>query len=153
VTRSARTDADSTIPQSGTLIDGSNVVLEQLRPAAVELAIYHDPASLDAAADGGNQLIFVSFDDVAGRAPKVAGAAMRWVAVVSRADGTPVDAPAFDTSGVEVSHLAAVVGPDVNGAAGRLELVARTPSASNRLVFFAQSLGTFATGYLLPPSQ
>lgn len=153
VARSARLAAGGETPARGTHIDGDAVVLEQIRPDAVELAVYHDPATLEDASEGGNQLIFVSFDDASGRAPDVAGAAMRWVVSATRSDGGEIDAAALDTSGVEASHLAAIVGPEVLGAAGHLELVARTPSAGNRLVFFAQSLGTFATGYLLPPAR
>jgi len=151
--RSARKADDGDAPAVGTVIDGATVLLDQIRPDVVELAAYHDPDTLERAAEGGNQLVFVSFDDVGGRAPEVRTAAMRWVVSATRNDGTPLPSGAVDTSGVDVSHLEAVVGPDVRGAAGRLELTARTPWAGNRLVFFAQSLGTFATGYLLPPAR
>ena len=153
VARRARLVATGGAPSAGTPIDGADVVLETLRPAAVELATYFAPDTLDRPEAGGNQVIFVSFDDVAGAVPDVAPAAMRWVAAGTRNDGTPIEAPAVDTAGVEVTHLEDVLGTDAVDASGRLELVARTPSADNRLVFFAQSLGTFATGYLLPPSR
>lgn len=149
--RSARLARGGESPSPGTVIDGAALLLDQIRPDAVELAVYHDPDTLESASAGGNQLVFVSFDDVAGRAPEVRGAAMRWVATATHNDGDALAAAAFDTSGVTVSHLEAVVGRGVRGAAGHLELTARTPWAGNRLVFFAQSLGTFATGYLLPP--
>lgn len=137
----------------GTRVDGTNVVLAPLRPAAVELATYHAASTLERPELGGNQVIFVSFDDVAGALPDLAPAAMRWVVEAARHDGTVIEAAAVDTDGVEVAHLEELLGRDAVDASGRLELVARTPSADNRLVFFAQSLGSFATGYLLPPSR
>jgi len=152
VARSARSADGGHVPP-GAVIDSAGVLLDQIRPDAVELAVYHDPDTLESAADGGNQLVFLSFDDVGGRAPAVRGAAMRWVASATQRDGDVLPSAAVDTSGVDVSHLEAVVGPEVRGAAGHLQLTARTPSAGNRLVFFAQSLGTFATGYLLPPAR
>ena len=151
--RSARLASGGEVPAPGTVIDGAAVLLDQIRPDKVELAVYHDPDTLESASEGGNQLVFVSFDDVGGQAPEVRSATMRWIATASRNDGAFLPAAAFDTSGVEVSHLEAVAGPGVRGAAGHLELTARTPWAGSRLVFFAQSLGTFATGYLLPPAR
>ena len=152
IARRGRVVATGAAASEGMTIDGVDVVLETLRPAAVELATYFAPDTLDRPEAGGNQVIFVSFDDAAA-APEVVPAAMRWVVGGARNDGTPIAVPAVDTSGVEVTHLEELLGADAVGASGRLELIARTPSADNRLVFFAQSLGTFATGYLLPPSR
>lgn len=153
IPRRARVAATGAAAPGGTIIDGATVVLETIRPSAVELAAYHAPATLDRHEVGGNQVIFASFDDVAGAAPEVVPAAMRWVVDAVRQDGAAIEAAALDTSGVEVTHLEELLGADAADAPGRLELVARTPSADNRLVFFAQSLGSFATGYLLPPSR
>lgn len=147
--RLARRAGDASLPPLGTPVDGATVLFEQIRPAALDLATFHDPAAL--ANGGGNQVVFVSFDDVAGEAPALARAAMRWVLAARRNDGDEIATVAHDTSGVEVSHLERLLGPAVNGAGGRLELVARTPAAPNRLVFFSQSLGTFSVGHLLPP--
>ena len=153
IARHARVVASGARAPVGASIDGRDVVLEAVRPAAVELATYFAADTLDRPEAGGNQLIFVSFDDVAGAVPEVASAAMRWVVDGTSGDGMPIAAPAVDTGGVEVSHLEEVLGDAAAEASGRLELVARTPSADIRLVFFAQSLGSFATGYLLPPSR
>lgn len=152
VARRARVVATGAAAPAGASIDGTEVVFETVGPAAVELATYFAPDTLDRPEAGGNQVIFVSFDDVVA-APEVVRAAMRWVVAGTHNDGTPIAAPVAETSGVEVTHLEELLGAGAIDASGRLELIARTPSADNRLVFFAQSLGTFATGYLLPPSR
>jgi hypothetical protein len=51
---------------------------------------------------------------------------------------------------VEVTDLNTVAGNDLGGSAGRLRFSLRPPSAANRIIYFAESLGTFATGYALP---
>jgi hypothetical protein len=52
-------------------------------------------------------------------------------------------------SGVQQSDLLAIGGAQVAGASGGIRFDA-ADGAGNRMVFFAESLGTFATGYLLP---
>jgi len=135
--------------EPGAIIDGVNVVLEQIAPTAVDLSVYYDPASLEPAAAGGNQVIFVSFADVSGLPGGAARQGSSWQIRATRNDGGEISASTHQTEGVEVSHLAALVGPGVEGAAGSLRLWTDA-GAANRLVFFQESLGTFATGYLLP---
>lgn len=137
-------------PALGTVIDGTTVKLRTIRPERLTLAVFYDPATLQPAADGGNQLIFLSFDDVPGDAFAAAPASVTWTLAAGKGDGTAIDADPFTTSGVEVSHLEAMLGPDVRGAAGSLLFVAGPSGASNRLVYFTESLGTFGTGHLLP---
>jgi hypothetical protein len=57
-------------------------------------------------------------------------------------------------SGVTVTDLASVLGAGVNGSGGGISFFADAGSSEpNRLVYFAEALGTFGTGYLLPPIQ
>jgi len=58
----------------------------------------------------------------------------------------------FRASGVTVTDLASVAGPGVNGAPGSIRFSAEPVSGGpleTRLIFFAESLGTFGTGYQL----
>ena len=134
---------------AGQTIDGNMVVLEPLGPGALDLAIYYDPTTLEPADRGGNQLISVSFADVTGGADIVAQPST-WNVSASRNDGTSLPTSTWTAQGVDVSDLVSVVGSGIEGAAGRLEFAAVAGSASNRMVFFLESLGTFATGYRLP---
>lgn len=135
---------------AGVAIDGEAVVLEPLSPEELDLATYYDPSTLEPAERGGNQIVFVSFADVAGDA-EIAPQASTWSVEVTRNDGTPIPGSTWTASGVEVADLVRVAGAAVDGAAGRLGLVAQAGSAPNRMIFFQESLGTFATGYRLPP--
>ncbi len=135
---------------AGAAIDGDAVVLEPLAPEELDLATYYDPSTLEPAERGGNQLVFVSFADVGGDA-EIAPQASTWSVETTRNDGTPIPGSTWTASGVEVADLVRVAGAAVDGAAGRLGLVAQAGSAPNRMIFFQESLGTFATGYRLPP--
>lgn len=145
-----RRSGSSYVPAgAGRPIDGGTVVLEPLGPDALDLATYYDPATLEPAGRGGNQLIFVSFADVAGGA-EIAAQSSTWTVSASRNDGTRLPDTSWTAQGVDVADLVRVAGAGVEGAAGHLEFVAAAGSAVNRMVFFLESLGTFATGYRLP---
>lgn len=139
-----------TTPALGAAIDGESVLLRAIRPDRVSLAAYYDPATLASPELGGNQLIFLSFNDVPGEAFAAEAAVTRWSLVARRNDGQAFSPPELDVIGVQVDHLESVLGAQARGAAGSILFSAGASGAYNRLVFFTESLGTFATGYLLP---
>jgi len=146
--------SDCAQPALGTIIDGTTVLLPPIQPTNVHLAVYYDPATLEPPSLGGNQLIFVTFQDVPGETYSAQVAVTTWFIDVTRGNGNfigPVDG--FVASGVTVTDVASVAGSDVNGSSGSMTFNA-LPSADpvTRLVFFTETLGTFATGYLLPPT-
>jgi hypothetical protein len=145
------TGAGVSEPPIGTVIDGESVLLKAIRPDRLMLAVYYDPATLQPAAEGGNQLIFLSFNDVPGAVFDVAATTTTWTLDATKNDGSPIDADPYAANGVSLSDLESLLGPDVNGSGGSLQLTAQAPGAYNRLVFVVESLDTFATGYLLPP--
>lgn len=134
----------------GTVIDGDSVVLEPLLPEQLDVATYYNPSTLEPAESGGHQLIFVSFADVVGGAG-IAAETSRWRVEASRNDGTAIPSSTWTARGVDVSDLLRVAGDGIDGGAGRIGLVARPSAATVRMAFFQESLGTFATGYRLPP--
>ncbi len=141
-------------PALGTVIDGTTVLLPPIQPTNVHLAVYYDPATLEPPSLGGNQLIFVNFQDVPGEVYSAQVAVTTWFVDVTRSNGDfigPVDG--FVASGVTVTDLASVAGSDVNGSSGSMSFNALSSADPvTRLVFFTETLGTFATGYLLPPT-
>jgi hypothetical protein len=148
--RIARSVASSAaLPAIGTVIDGEAVVLEQVRPSVLDLSAYYDPGTLQPVEDGGNQVVFVSFRDVADGRGGIAGAPTTWDVRTTRNDGTVLPATSRAASGVSVSDPVTVGGAGVDGATGGMAFTARG-AATNRWMFFSESLGTFATGYALP---
>jgi hypothetical protein len=141
-------------PALGTVIDGTTVLLPPIQPTNAHLAVYYDPATLEPAGLGGNQLIFVNFEDVPGEVYSAQVAVTTWFVDVSRGNGDfigPLDG--FVASGVTVTDLVSIAGSGVNGSSGSMSFNALPSAAAvNRLVFFTETLGTFATGYLLPPT-
>jgi hypothetical protein len=147
--RRAITASDpATAPAPGARIDGSAIRLRELRPRHVALPVFYDPATLEPAELGGNQLLLLSFDDLAGAVPTAA--TTTWTLDARRSNGERLAANPVSATGVLVTHLDEVLGDDARGAAGSITFSA-SGGAGNRLVFFTESLGTFATGYLLPP--
>lgn len=141
-------DGDVKVAPLGAVIDGDLARLQRIRPSALDLAVYYDPATLEPADLGGNQLVLLSFaDDSAG---KPVGAPTSWQLDAHRSDGSVLTAGPITVSGVRATHVTALLGEAAEGASGSIHF--RTDDgAHNRLIFFVQSIGTFATGYLLPP--
>ena len=146
---------DPTLPSSGTLIDGTTVRLRPIQPTGASLAVYNNPDSLESPAIGGNQLIFVNFEDLPGETYSAQSGVTTWTVVANKSNGASIDGiPDFIASGTVVTDLATVAGSAVNGQSGAILFGAGTTAAPlNRLVFFTETLGTFATGYLLPPTS
>lgn len=137
---------------SETVIGPQNGVFQLIQPRTALLAAYYDPATLAPAANGGNQLIFVNFVD---RYESTYGAAIgstSWNVFGVSSNGIGFPDNKLTTAGVVVTDIAAVLGAGANGSAGGITFIAESGDpGANRLVFFAEALGTFGTGYLLPP--
>jgi hypothetical protein len=134
----------------GDVIDGRSVLLQQVRPDALDLAVFYDPLDLGPAELGGNEVVLLSFADVAGDALAIVPAPTTWQVSPTSSSGVALPRLEHVTSGAGVTHLAAIAGAGVDGSAGGLVLAAAAGSAPNRLAYFSESLGTFATGYGLP---
>ena len=76
----------------GTPIDGTAIRLELLQPDTLDLAVYYDPDTLEPVADGGNQVILVSFADLADASGGAMAAPFAWDVAVTRNDGTTIAA-------------------------------------------------------------
>ena len=143
---------DGDLADVGDVIDGSNNArLQNIRPQSALLAAYYDPRSLAPVQNGGNQLVFINFeDDYSPRLGATIGSTT-WNLSATRSNGSGINSTSFVATGVTVSDLASVVGTGVNGSAGSITFVAESDTQNlNRLVYFTESLGTFGTGYLLP---
>lgn len=138
-------------PDRGVIIDGTSILLPPIQPSAADLAVYYDPDSLAPAELGGNQVVFVTFEDAVGVPYAAKRGATEWQIAAVRDTGVPIAVDPVPTGGVVVSDLVTLLGSGARGARGSIVFSA-DPSAKRmtRLVFFTQALGTFGTGYLLP---
>jgi hypothetical protein len=143
---------DGDLAELGDVIDGSdNARLQNIRPTAVLLAAYYDPGTLAPVADGGNQLVFVNFEDEYQPTYGATIGSTTWNLAATRSNGAGITSTSFVATCVTVSDLASVAGAGVNGSAGSMSFSAETDTPNlNRLVYFSEALGTFGTGYLLP---
>lgn len=138
--------------QLGDVIDGSDKArLQNIRPQTAVLAAYYDPLTLAPIEEGGNQLVFINFEDDYHPPYGATIGSTTWNLAATRSNGAGISATSFVATGVTVSDLASVAGTGVNGSAGSITFVAETDTPNlNRLVYFTEALGTFGTGYLLP---
>jgi hypothetical protein len=138
-------------PARGTVIDGANVLLPPIQPSAADLAVYYNPDSLAPAELGGNQVIFVTFEDGVGVPFHAARGDTEWTLDAVRDTGVPIKTKPLQTSGVAVTDLVTLLGSGARGQRGSIIFEAEaSPKRLTRLVYFTQTLGTFGTGYLLP---
>jgi hypothetical protein len=141
------------IPALGTVIDATGVLLPAVQPTSAHLAVYYNPETLEPAGLGGNQLVFITFEDVLSDTYAAQSAVTEWEVDATRSDGSVIGpVGSFLASGVTVSDVVSVVGAGANGSSGSMSFFASaSPAARSRFIFFTETLGTFATGYLLPP--
>jgi len=138
-------DGDGLLLPGGQAI-GIETPLQAIRPRGVLLASYYNPDTLAPVSASGNQLIFINFRDTYGPTYGAATGSTTWNVRTTRSSG------GVTANGVTVTDLASVAGSGVNGAAGGMVFLADNDTPGlNRLVYFTESLGTFGTGYLLPP--
>ena len=144
-------DRERGLLPDGEVID-ADTPLQSIRPRGLLLASFYDPDTLAPVSASGNQLIFINFRDTYGETYGAAIGSTTWNVRTTRANGSETSNTDFTANGVTVTDLASVAGSGVNGAAGGMVFLADddTPGL-NRLVYFTESLGTFGTGYLLPP--
>lgn len=149
--RSARNDDSGSFPPLGTVINGTTVRFTPIQPIRLDLPGYYNPTTLAPVSQNGNQIIFVNFVDTAGANFGADVGSTTWNVNAVRSNGSAVGPTTFTAGGVTVSDLVSVGGQGVNGSSGAIEFRAdSTVEPLSRLIFFAESLGTFGTGYLLP---
>ena len=149
--RSARTDPGGSFPPIGTEINGVGVALQPIRPQGLELAGYYNPTTLAPVENGGNEIIFVTWEDVPGEHFSATVGATTWGVFAANAGGSTVADTEFAANGVTATDLVSLLGEDANGAPGTVRFIRfGGPPRLSRIIFFAQALGTFGTGYLLP---
>lgn len=150
--RSARFEFDGSTVPVGIVVDGNTVAYQSFQPPRLTLAAYYDPRTLAPVSAHGNQVIFVSLKNAATKGAFVTPGSTTWEIDGAGHDGGPPIFTTVTVSGVTEFDLISLVGEAANGAAGGLLFSSSdTPIGESRLVFFVQSLGTFGTGYLLPP--
>lgn len=151
IARGSLTDGGS-VPIRGSIINGELAILKLIRPSSASLAAYYDPATLAPVQNGGNQLVFLTFEDRYDPNWTAVIGSTTWDVTTTRSNGAGVDTSTFTANGVTVTDLASVAGSGVNGGAGSMEFRASEVAVDlSRLIYFTESLGTFGTGYLLPP--
>jgi hypothetical protein len=144
--------SDGVLLAPDTVIGPDTGVLQPIRPRSALLAAYYDPATLAPPSASGNQLIFINFVDTYTPAYRATSGFTSWNLFAAASNGVRFPDSTFTANGVRVTDLASVLGDGVNGAAGGISFFAASDTLGlNRLLYFTESLGTFGTGYLLPP--
>lgn len=133
------------LPTPGTVIDGTSVVLSNIQPSTLNLAAHFDPVGLNP-----KELIFFTFNDVSSG---VTSASVAWTLYAANSAGITTSQKAFTTSGVTTFTLDGLAGTSANGDEGSMLFTGNVFGAQNRLIFFAEALGTYNVGYWLPATE
>jgi hypothetical protein len=142
--------AGAVLPPHGTMIDGESVLFRAIRPEALVLPLYFNPDTLDPAEIGGHQLIFLSFNDVAGDTFRAQARGTTWEIDAHKSDGTPLPLVERAVEGVFITDIVSALGEGSRGSSGGARFDVHPGGAYNRLIFFTQSLSAFGSGQLLP---
>ena len=132
----------------GSAVDGAAVRYQRLAPAVLAIPVYFSPPTLGAVENDGNRVVLAAFADrYDGGAFALAPARAALDVKLFDGDGVEVAARSLDASGVLLSDLQSVAGPDrVLSSSGKAFFAIDAPDASV-LGVFSQSLGTFASGH------
>jgi len=132
---------------AGTAVDGSTVRYQRIAPAVLAIPVYFAPASLGPAANDGNRVVLASFSDRYDGGFSIAPATAARDASFFGGNGVRSAERALSVSGVLLSDLQSVAGPEaVLPGSGKVFFAVSAPNA-NVLGVFSQSLGTFASGH------
>jgi hypothetical protein len=146
-------DEDEERPASGTVVDGTTIRYEQIRPQVLTVPTYFNPDSLSPPEEDGNRLMLAAFRDVYGTPFRIASPAAPValeVTLCSSAEGELATGD-LDVSGVTLTNLQELAGGEEFSSSGSVYL--NEPSAgedeTNLVGLFAQSLDTFGSGHRL----
>ena len=132
---------------SGSTVDGGAVRYQRIAPGVLAIPLYFAPPTLGPVENDGNRIVLAAFADRYAGGFSVAPADATLDAVFFDAGGVRIAQRSSMTSGVLLSDLQSVAGPErtLTGS-GKAFFAIDAPEAS---VFgvFAQSLGTFASGH------
>lgn len=137
---------------AGSTVDGGGVKYQGIAPAVLTIPVYFSPPTLGPVENDGNRVVLAAFADRydGGFALVAADAAID--AAFFDGGGVRVAERSSTISGVLLSDLQSVAGPDSTlSSSGKAFFAIDAPGASV-LGVFSQSLGTFASGHRMAPA-
>lgn len=132
---------------AGSTVDGGSVRYQRIAPAVLTVPVYFSPPTLGPAENDGNRVVLAAFSDRHQGGFSIAAADAAIDAVFFDASGVRVAERSLTVSGVLLSDLQSVAGPErALTSSGKAFFAIDAPGASV-LGVFSQSLGTFASGH------
>jgi hypothetical protein len=135
----------------GSTVDGSNVRYESFDPGILTVPVYFNPQTLESPEIDGNRVFLASFNDSYGNPFTINAAAQNLTATYLDGSGQQLAANGISVNGLLLSDLEALAGVSLNSS-GKVFFSGASDSA-NFFGFFSQSLGTFASGQLMPAAN
>lgn len=136
---------------AGSVVDGSAVSYESFEPGILTIPVYFNPQTLESPEIDGNRIFLASFSDVYGTPFSVAASSQNLTANFFDASGAGVATSAVTVNGLLLSDLQALAGATLNSS-GKVFFSGASDTA-NLFGLFSQSLGTFASGQLMPAAD
>jgi hypothetical protein len=136
---------------AGSAVDGSGVRYEEFEPGILTVPVYFNPQTLEPPEIDGNRVFLASFSDGYGPPFTVSAAAQNLTATYFDTAGAQVATNGVAVNGLLLSDLEALAGVTLNSS-GKVFFSGASDSA-NLFGLFSQSLGTFASGQLMPAAN
>lgn len=136
---------------AGATVDGTSVRYESFDPGILTVPVYFNPQTLAPADIDGNRVFLASFNDVYGDSFSVSAASQDLTATYFDGGGVQVAETGVAVNGVLLSDLEAIAGATLDSS-GKVFFSGASESA-NLFGLFSQSLGTFASGQLMPAAN
>lgn len=132
---------------AGSTVDGGSVRYQRIAPAVLTIPVYFSPPTLGPVENDGNRVVLAAFADRYQGGFAVAPAEAAIDAVFLDGGGVRVAERSATVSGVLLSDLQSVAGPERTlSSSGKAFFAIDAPGASV-IGVFSQSLGTFASGH------
>lgn len=136
---------------AGSTVDGGSVAYETFEPGILTVPVYFNPQSLAPPEIDGNRVFLASFGDVYGASFTIQAAAQNLTATYFDGSGVQLGQSGVEVNGLLLSDLEALAGTALNSS-GKVFFSGASDSA-NLFGLFSQSLGTFASGQLMPAAN
>ncbi len=136
-------------PDTGTAVDGTTVFYERLQPSTLMVPVFFNPDDLGPAAQDGNRVVLITFDDQYGSAFDIGPRSDTVEATIFDGAGSTLAETQVSVQGVRLTHLQEVAGAAPLSSSGKAFFDVEAGSG-NFLGLFSQSLGPFGAGQRMP---
>jgi plastocyanin len=136
---------------AGAAVDGSSVLYQRFEPGVLTVPVYLNPTQLGPAANDGNRVVLIAFNDQYGQNFDIAPLGDVFHASIFDTNGQLLVGADVPVTGVVLTDLQSLAGQVPLTSSGKVFFATGAATGNaNRLGIFSEALGTFAAGERMP---